>query len=247
MPSPEAITIIAPRGLGDACVCLPACYEYVHRGIRVNLRNAGATNFAETLPTLVPLGTDLEGDVIDISGGLSFHSEYRMFAQVSLRTGIFPLAFPEEPWLRKPPEYADTVAALGVPDDYILICPEGSQHNRRMSTEQIAALAERWPVVVSFDRELPDLPGVNLTGKTTLTELYALTAQARAVVAPDTGTLHLAAAFGTPLLAVIGKTLNPYSFCLDYNPSLWLVGDDAWTIDPQDCVDGLIRLLSETV
>ncbi len=242
----EPVTIIAPRGLGDACVCLPAAYAYAERGHRVNLLNAGAINFAAELPALLPIGTEREGLVLDISQGLSFHSEMRMLAQVSLRLGVYPLAIPEEPWLQRRPEHAETVRKLGAPEGYILICPEGSQHNRRISEEQIAAIAERWPVVIAHDRAMPELPGLNLSGRGSLADLYALTAEARAVVAPDTGTLHLAGAFGTPVLAIIGNTLNPYSFCLDYTPSLWLVWTDSWTIKPDDCVTWLGRLLEET-
>lgn len=248
MQSDRPLTIIAPRGLGDACVCLPAAYRYAEER-PVALLNAGAVNFAATLPTLVPLAAERweDGDVLDISQGLSFHSPMRMFAQVSLRLGVYPLAIPTGPWLRRPPEYADQVRSLGVPEPYVLICPEGSQHNRRIGPDQIAAIAERWPVVIAHDKPMPDLPcTLNLSGQCSLQDLYALTCCARAVVAPDTGTLHLAGAFGTPVLAIIGNTLTPYSFCLDYTPSLWLLGQDSWTIKPADCVAGLQRLLEET-
>jgi ADP-heptose:LPS heptosyltransferase len=47
---------------------------------------------------------------------------------------------------------------------------------------------------------------VNLTGMTTLPDLIALLAQARLVVGNDSGPLHLAAALGTPTLALFGPT-----------------------------------------
>lgn len=247
MPSRESLTIIAPRGLGDACVCLPAAYEYADRGYEVHLLNAGPVNFVAGMPTLRPLGTERAGRVLDISQGLSFHSQMRMLAQVSLRLGVYPLAIPDGPWLERRVEHADIAAGLGVADGYVLVCPEGSQHNRRLSREQAEAIAARWPVVIAHDRPSPGWPGLDLGGICTLPELYALTACARAVVSPDTGTLHLAGAFGTPVLAVIGGTLNPYSLCLDYNPSLWLVGQDAWTIEPHDVANGLRLLLAGAV
>lgn len=243
---PGNITIIAPRGLGDAVVCLPAAYEYVRMGYQVNLLNAGAVNFAATLPVLEPLGTDRDesGEVFDISRGLSFHSEYRMLSQVSLRLGVYPLAIPGKPWLCKPDHYRDLVADLGVPDGYVLVCHRGSQSNRRMDASQVAALARHWPVVVVGETD-DAMPGHNMTGRTTLPELYALTAHARAVVSVDTGPLHLSGAFGTPVLAVIGNTLNPYSFCDDYTPSLWLYNraGDSYGIRDDDLVWGLTTLL----
>jgi ADP-heptose:LPS heptosyltransferase len=47
-------------------------------------------------------------------------------------------------------------------------------------------------------------PVLNLAGQTSLAELSALVAHARAVVAPDTGIIHLAAALGTPSVALFG-------------------------------------------
>jgi ADP-heptose:LPS heptosyltransferase len=245
MPSRDAITIIAPRGLGDACVCLPACYTYHEQGYRVNMLNRGAVNFAATLPTLVPIGTEQEGEVLDISMGLSFHSHMRMLAQVSLRLGVYPLAIPDGPWLQIPDEYPAMVSALGVPEEYVLVCPRGSQAGREMTPEQVAAVADEWPTVVVHDRPLEGFPGLDLTGKTSLPELYALTACAQAVVSVDTGVMHLAGAFHTPMLGVIGNTLNPYSFCEDYVPSLWLKGVHSFTVDPEYIADGLGQLLEE--
>ena len=48
---------------------------------------------------------------------------------------------------------------------------------------------------------------VNLAGRTTLSELCATLAAARAAVGPDSGPGHLAAALGTPAVTLIGPTL----------------------------------------
>ena len=47
---------------------------------------------------------------------------------------------------------------------------------------------------------------VNFAGKTTLKMLAALYAQADMVVSTDTGPMHLAAATGTPVVALFGPT-----------------------------------------
>ncbi|HEY7855068.1 MAG TPA: lipopolysaccharide heptosyltransferase II [Terriglobales bacterium] len=48
--------------------------------------------------------------------------------------------------------------------------------------------------------------GVNLAGETNLTELIGLLAASSALVANDSGPMHLAAAVGTPVVALFGST-----------------------------------------
>lgn len=51
---------------------------------------------------------------------------------------------------------------------------------------------------------------IDLRGKTSLIELAGAAKQARAVVSVDAGPLHIAAAVGTPTLAVVGNDINGY-------------------------------------
>ncbi|RLA86406.1 MAG: lipopolysaccharide heptosyltransferase II [Deltaproteobacteria bacterium] len=46
----------------------------------------------------------------------------------------------------------------------------------------------------------------NLTGKTSLSELAALLTKISCLVTNDTGTMHLASALGTPVVAIFGST-----------------------------------------
>jgi heptosyltransferase-2 len=58
------------------------------------------------------------------------------------------------------------------------------------------------------DRILKDLgeAGFNLTGKTGLLQLAALLERCRLLISNDTGTMHVAAAVGTPVVAIFGPT-----------------------------------------
>jgi lipopolysaccharide heptosyltransferase I len=55
---------------------------------------------------------------------------------------------------------------------------------------------------------------IDLTGRTTLDEVAALLERARLHLAPDTGTVHMAVALGTPVVAIYGPTssirVGPY-------------------------------------
>ncbi|NOX97230.1 MAG: lipopolysaccharide heptosyltransferase II [Nitrospirae bacterium] len=57
-----------------------------------------------------------------------------------------------------------------------------------------------------------DSPGLNLAGQTTLRELGALISRCFLFITNDTGTMHLAAAVKTPLVAIFGST-DPVRTC----------------------------------
>lgn len=71
----------------------------------------------------------------------------------------------------------------------------GAPADRPVAAEVVTALAPATRAGV-----------VDLVGQTSLAALAGLVARARAVVANDSGALHLAAAFGTPVAAVFGPT-----------------------------------------
>lgn len=67
--------------------------------------------------------------------------------------------------------------------------------------------ADEAPECDAIAQALPDL-AVNLCGKTSLLALPTIFQQAKLIIANDTGTAHLAAASGTPMLIICGPT-NP--------------------------------------
>jgi heptosyltransferase II len=76
---------------------------------------------------------------------------------------------------------------------------------------------------------------VNLAGKTSLSQAFALIASARAVLSNDSGLMHVAAAFGVPQVAVFGSSSPLHTPPLNDSASvLWLKQDAAYR-PPLDC------------
>jgi heptosyltransferase-2 len=104
-----------------------------------------------------------------------------------------------------------TAARFGIAGDYVALCP-GAEYGP----------AKRWPYFRELSRQLPaqavilgaasdlgaaqGMQGIDLVGKTTLDEAIDLIAGARAVVTNDSGLMHVAAATGTPQLALFGSS-----------------------------------------
>jgi len=127
----------------------------------------------------------------------------------------FPLAAVESPAL------AGVRAALGHDDPFALINPGAAWPNKRWP-------AERFGEVAAFVREVRGLPSVVLWGpgeeglagavveasggsarlapRTSLADLLALSRAASLMISGDTGPLHIAAAAGTPIVALFGPT-----------------------------------------
>jgi heptosyltransferase-2 len=124
------------------------------------------------------------------------------------------------------PQAAETVRGLGIgrADGYLAIAP-GAAYGpaKQWPVERFAAVAEWFArtggevVVVGMENDIPAGAAVvqaagpgarNLCGKTSLQQLMAVLQCAGAAVANDSGAMHLAAALGTPGVAVFGST-NP--------------------------------------
>jgi lipopolysaccharide heptosyltransferase II len=65
------------------------------------------------------------------------------------------------------------------------------------------------PLIESITRQMhkhTEHPAINLAGKTSLTQLAALLQRADLLISGDSGPMHIAAAVGTPLIAIHGPT-----------------------------------------
>jgi len=130
-----------------------------------------------------------------------------------------PSSFP----LPADPEIATRIAALAGngEGDVVLVNPSARWPTKQWSPESFAVVADELhrrgarvtligasgdePIGEQVLRHMHTVP-LNLIGQTTLKELIALLRMARVVVTNDSGPMHLAAAVGTPVVALFGPT-----------------------------------------
>lgn len=124
---------------------------------------------------------------------------------------------PSKRW--PPGHYAELAAGLALP---VLLLGSGKEH---------ALCAE---IAASANAKAPGRC-VNLAGKTALVDAFGLIAAAHSVVSNDSGLMHVAAAFGTPQVAVYGSTSPEHTPPLSAAATvLWLKRDAAYQ-PPLDC------------
>lgn len=109
---------------------------------------------------------------------------------------------------------------------------------------ELARLLDRPVVLLGSGKEAPLCDEIahpvsdrciNLAGKTSLNEAFALIAGARAVISNDSGLMHVAAAFGVPQVALFGSSSPLHTPPLnDKARALWLKNDPAYQ-PPLDC------------
>lgn len=157
------------------------------------------------------------------------HSVAERYAALAFPPGVeLPAALPSPQLLSEPGTRAATLARLGVADDAapLALCP-GAEYGpaKRWPASSYAELARRligagravWIVGSERERGLGEdiarqAPGArNLAGETTLVGAVDLLAAAAGVVSNDSGLMHVAAAVGTPLVAVYGSSSPRYT------------------------------------
>ena len=105
----------------------------------------------------------------------------------------------------------DTAARFQIAGRYVVLCPgaEYGPAKRWPYFRELAAQLDAQLVLLgslSDQKEAQQIPGRNLVGKTTLDEAIDLIAGASLVVSNDSGLMHVAAATGTPQVALFGSS-----------------------------------------
>lgn len=118
-------------------------------------------------------------------------------------------------------------AKFSLPENYIVLVPSNSHHNKKSSINLRAWPVMHWKSLFElinknnihaimiggesereFFNQLLPLPEniISLVGKTSFSELIGLIEGAKSVVVTDTGPAHIAAAVDAPVIALIGPT-----------------------------------------
>ncbi len=159
--------------------------------------------------------------------------------------GDFPTV--DMPIMPEPPQVS------GLPDgQFISICTGGSSNRKRYSPEHWNSvgkilLDQGIPVVViggPGDPEILDPRAINFPGKLTLKESMRIIKNSSVHIAPDTGTGHIAAAMGVPIVSLFGNAYHPAEV-RPYSEKLVLlqVGEHPDSIPPELVARSAIEFL----
>lgn len=162
--------------------------------------------------------------------------------------------------VRRPAPLRGELADIVAEGPYVVFHPGAAVPARRPSAQRSAAMvtalaAAGHRVLVTGDAAERDLTStvaadvaVDLGGRTTLPTLAALYARARAVVVPNTGPAHLAAAVGVPVVSLFAPVV-PASQWAPYGRNVIQLGDQqapcrltrarTCPVPGHPCVDGI--------
>ncbi len=134
------------------------------------------------------------------------------YARLAWQPGVEPVLPLSSPSLSFGKEKIEKTAALfGISGRYTVCCP-GAEYGPAKRWPFFRELAEKLDGQIillgslSDKEEAEKISGKNLIGQTTLDEAIDLIAGATAVVTNDSGLMHVAAATGTPLVALFGSS-----------------------------------------
>jgi len=157
----------------------------------------------------------------------------------------------DRPQLQLAPARADAaLAALGLQAGAYYVFAPGAEFGpaKRWPAIHFAELAralDRPAVLLGSGKEADlceEIAGaagagkcINLAGKTSLMDAFALIAAAQAVISNDSGLMHVAAAFGVPQVAVFGSSSPLHTPPLNDKARVLWLKDDASYQPPLDC------------
>ena len=173
------------------------------------------------------------------------------YARLSEKPGAAPREPLPEPQLRVDPIAARATAArFGVVGRYAVLCP-GAEYGPAKRWPYFVELAARMPLPVvilgaAADRESSaGIPGKNLAGETSLDEAIDLISSAQFVVTNDSGLMHVAAAVGTPQVALFGSSSPHHTPPLSSQARVVWLGIECSPCYARECPLGHFRCLKE--
>jgi heptosyltransferase II len=157
----------------------------------------------------------------------------------------------DRPRLQLPAEQIDAaIAASGLTRAGYYVFAPGAEYGpaKRWPAIHYAELARTLPLPVALlgsGKESPLCEEVsheagtgrciNLAGKTSLLDAFALIAGAKSVISNDSGLMHVAAAFGVPQVALFGSSSPRHTPPLSDKATVIWLRDDADYQPPLDC------------
>jgi heptosyltransferase-3 len=228
--------VIRPGGIGDFILSLPAleCLRTEYFEVWTPSRTVPLVRFADRVRSIASTGLELVG-VADTSHELM--EELRGFDSIvswygsnraEFREAVaglpvrFLAALPgEECGVHATDFYLDQVSgqAGGLPhiecdvtrEDYAVIHPFSGSARKNWDIEKFRRIADKLSMPVRWCAGGDDPPLDDAVRIEDLYELACFLARARLYIGNDSGITHLAAAVGTPTLAIFGPT----------NPDIW--------------------------
>ena len=173
------------------------------------------------------------------------------YARLSEKPGTAPREPLPEPRLRFDPiSVRATAARFGIVGRYAVLCP-GAEYGPAKRWPYFVELSSRVsvPVVIlgsPSDREAAaGLVGKNLIGQTSLDEAIELIASAEFVVTNDSGLMHVAAAVGTPQIALFGSSSPRHTPPLSAQARVLWLGIECSPCYARECPLGHFRCMRE--
>ena len=173
------------------------------------------------------------------------------YARLSEKPGAAPREPLPEPRLRVDPIAAlATAARFGVVGRYAVFCP-GAEYGPAKRWPYFVELASRMPIPVvilgtAADRESSaGVPGKNLAGETSLDQAIELISSAQFVVTNDSGLMHIAAAVGTPQVALFGSSSPRHTPPLSVQARVVWLGIECSPCYARECPLGHFRCMRE--
>ena len=173
------------------------------------------------------------------------------YAALSEKPGIAPREPLPQPRLKVDAAAARaTVTRFGIVGDYAVFCP-GAEYGPAKRWPYFIELSSRvkLPIVIlgsASDRKAAGgIAGKDLTGQTSLDEAIELISCAEFVVTNDSGLMHVAAAVGTPQVALFGSSSPKHTPPLSSRARVLWLGIECSPCYARECPLGHFRCMRE--